>query len=165
MGGRDYWEALYILPLLVSGYVFYQWAYVYMRNCIFAKRTIWNAVSVVAGGSSNIVISYYLIPFYGVLGVSIAFSLSYLVLLLTSYLINKFILKIYAPNGYAFFKLLMMTLPFGLISGWMYHVDMPFVFCLVTKTAFFILASLLILYRFKSQIISLIRPYIYEAHQ
>lgn len=158
MGGEEYWESLYILPLLVSGYVFYQWAYVYMRNCIFAKRTFWNAISVVAGGISNVIISYFLIPIYGVLGVSLAFCVSYLILLLTSYISNKFILRVYVPSFWSFLKLLIIALPFWIFSSWMYFWNCPIVLALAIKLIAYCIICVLFLYQYKTDFLALLRP-------
>ena len=97
MGKSEYMQSVKILPILTMGYIFYQWAYVYMRNAGYAKQTIWMGLAVVACGMSNIVFSIWLIPNYGDLGAAVAFALSYLIMFLLTYTLNKLILKIYSP--------------------------------------------------------------------
>ena len=45
MARPEFLSGMYLLPILIIGYVFYQWSYVYLRSTGFAKRTIWNAVA------------------------------------------------------------------------------------------------------------------------
>lgn len=106
----EYLSGMYMLPLIVLGYVFYQWAYVYLRSTGFAKRTIWNAVSIMISGSSNIALSFLLVERFQGLGIAVAFCVSYFVLMVVSYLINRFILKQYVPNVRLFvFPLVVLT--------------------------------------------------------
>lgn len=104
LGNPAYAGGLYLIPIFVAGYCFYQWAYVYLRNTGYAKRTIWNAVSVVISGLSNVLLNHILLPIWGELGVAVAFLLSYLFLLIISWLVNYYILKQYAPKTINFVK-------------------------------------------------------------
>lgn len=83
---------------------FYQWSYVYMRNTGFAKRVIWNALSVVTGGIVNITMCYLSINKYGEWGVVLSFILSYIVMLVTSWGINEWIIREYVPKFRLFFN-------------------------------------------------------------
>lgn len=97
LGKKDFFAYLYIIPYFVLGYVFYQWAYVYMRNTGFVKKTIWNAVAILIAGVINILLSVILINHFKELGVAIAFVVSYFFLFVISWCINKWILRAYAP--------------------------------------------------------------------
>lgn len=97
LGKQEYYSSLYLIPFFTIGYMFYQWAYVYMRNTGYAKKVIWNAIAVVISGVSNIFLSITLVK-YGDLGVALSFCLSYMILLIISWAINKFIIKLYAPR-------------------------------------------------------------------
>lgn len=151
MGGADYWHSLYILPILVTGYVFYQWAYVYMRNCGYAKKTIWNAIAVITGGILNIVFSYYFVPYYLELGVAIAFCASYLVILLVSYLTNKFILKVYAPSFKHFSRLFYFYCLISVVSMIFYIKDFDFRISIPLKTVVFLLTFITLMFRYKKE--------------
>lgn len=152
MGGAEYWQSLHILPVLVTGYVFYQWAYVYMRNSGYAKKTIWNAIAVISGGFLNIIFSYLLMPLYHELGVAIAFCASYMEILLVSYIANKYILKIYAPSFIHFNKLLFVYCIFTLFSIAFYVSDIDTIIAIFLKLLLFSLASLVFLYSYRNEI-------------
>lgn len=104
LGKRDFFAYLYIIPYFVLGYVFYQWAYVYMRNTGFVKKTIWNAVAILIAGIINILLSIILIDHFKELGVAIAFVASYFFLFAISWCINKWILCAYVPCITLFFR-------------------------------------------------------------
>lgn len=97
-GKTEYIVAIRIIPILVLGYIFYQWAYVYMRNAGYAKQTIWMGTAVVASGVSNIIMSLWMVPILADIGVALAFMISYVIMLVLTYYINKFILKEYSPK-------------------------------------------------------------------
>lgn len=40
MARPEFLSGMYLLPILIIGYVFYQWSYVYLRSTGFAKRTM-----------------------------------------------------------------------------------------------------------------------------
>ena len=98
LGRPEYLGALQIIPILVLGYCFYQWSYVYMRNVGYSKRTIWNAVVVVLSGIINVLLNYLLVDGWGDMGIATSFALSYLSMLLLGWVVNKYILKVYAPS-------------------------------------------------------------------
>lgn len=104
LGNEDYVDSLFMIPILTLGYCFYQWAYVYMRNVGYAKKTIWNSIVVIISGVFNVLINYWFYNYYGVWGVALSFMFSYMVMFLLSYVINKYVLKIYAPNIIQFMK-------------------------------------------------------------
>lgn len=112
LGRPQYHAYLYVLPLLVLGYIFYQWSYVYLRSTAFAKKNIWNAVAIIISGVSNILLNIFLITRYGVIGIATSFMVSYLILLIGSYIINRYVLKQYVPKGARFLTPLLCTLPF-----------------------------------------------------
>jgi O-antigen/teichoic acid export membrane protein len=61
-------------------------------------------------GSSNIALSFLLVERFQGLGIAVAFCVSYFVLMVVSYLINRFILKQYVPNVRLFvFPLVVLT--------------------------------------------------------
>lgn len=111
-GPKEYVSNLYLIPVLALGYLFYQWAYVYMRNVGFAKRTIWNAIVVVSSGLVNIILNSVLIKSLGVLGIALSFTASYLTMLLLGGVLNKYVLRCYAPNLRQFITPFIVTFPF-----------------------------------------------------
>ena len=104
VGPSEYNTDLHIIPILVLGYIFYQWAYVYMRNVGYAKKTIWNAIVVVFSGVVNILLNAILIAPLGTLGIAVSFSVAYLFMLVLGAILNKYVLKCYAPKLLSFIK-------------------------------------------------------------
>ena len=98
----QYLSALNLVPILVVGYIFYQWSFVYLRNSAFVKKTIWNAVAVITSGVINILLNSLLIEHYQLFGVAASFAISYAFMLVISWCANKFILKAYVPAAAKF---------------------------------------------------------------
>lgn len=151
IGGAEYQKSMHILPLLVTGYVFYQWAYVYMRNTGYAKRTIWNGVVVVAGGISNILLSYFLIPSYQELGVAIVFCISYFVIMCLSYIVNKFIIKKYAPDFAMFNRLFLLYCIIMVITCILNIIGVVF-YMIFFKIILFLIVVAVFMWKFKADI-------------
>lgn len=155
LGSADYLDSLYLIPILTMGYCFYQWAYVYMRNVGYAKKTIWNAIVVVISGITNIALNAILFKFFDVLGVAISFMVSYVVLLATSFIVNKWILKVYAPNLFNFIKPLIIFLPYWALSMYLSQVHGIFLFFL--KAFIFTTYILIVALPYKDRLICLLR--------
>lgn len=116
LGKAEYVDGMRLLPILVIGYCFYQWSFVYMRNVGYAKKTIWNAVVVVTSGIANLVMNSMFIQEYGDYGVSLSFMLSYVIMVVVGYLVNRFILKVYATSVLAFLLPFLLTIPVYIIE-------------------------------------------------
>lgn len=112
----QYTETLYFVPILVMGYLFYQWSYVYIRNVMYAKKTIWNAVVVISSGVLNVILNALLFVYYNTLGIAISFSISYVFMFILSFFINKYIIKVYATRLSIFIKPLIIYLPIFFFS-------------------------------------------------
>lgn len=112
----QYLSALYLVPFLVLGYLFYQWSYVYLRNTSYEKKVIWNAIIVVSSGVVNLLLNTILIKSYHSLGVAVSFAVSYAYMLCISWLVNKYILRTYATCVNQFLKPLIAYLPIIFIS-------------------------------------------------
>lgn len=113
---KEFIKGLYIVPILVVGYIFYQWAYVYLRNASYAKKTIWNGIVVVTSGIINISLNQILIKEYGEIGIAFSFTCSYLYMLIICWLVNRLYLKIYATSFSLFFKPFVIYIPIFVIS-------------------------------------------------
>lgn len=153
LGKRDFFSYLYIIPYFVLGYVFYQWAYVYMRNTGFVKKTIWNAIAILIAGSINILLSVVLINHFKELGVAIAFVMSYFFLLVISWCINKWILRAYVPCIVLFFRPFLYFMFFWICSVLLSLANCNYVI-LVLKFSLFFGGCCLLLKRYVYLIIS-----------
>lgn len=92
---RDFTSSLYLVPILVFGYIFHQLSYAYIRNVSFVRKTVYMSVIVVASGIVNIVLNAVVIGPLGELGVAISFATSYMFMGFLSWAINKWILKVH----------------------------------------------------------------------
>lgn len=152
--GGDYMKTVYVLPVLVLGYVFYQWAYVYLRNTGFAKRNIWNAYCVILSGIVNIILNSILVPSYQEIGAAIATISSYLVLLAAAYLTNRFVLKEYAPPSKNFIHLFLFSLPFYACIGIVYFYCDNMIWSLAIKLILSLSFSYIMLKPYKEKAIA-----------
>ena len=146
LGGKQYLGTLYVIPILCIGYSMYQWAYVYMRNTGYAKKTIWNGVVITISGFVNVSLSAILTPLMKELGIALAFTFSYAILLFLSYMVNKKVLHVYTTSFGAFGRLFVYCFPFFCMSWYSYMLDESIaLFCIKV----FLFVSLLILLCYK----------------
>lgn len=158
LGRKEFWGSLHIVSYLVLGYVFYQWAYVYMRNAGYAKKTIWNTVAVFFSGFLNIFLTAFLIVRYGETGVAVAFCLSYLGLLVISYVLNKIFVKVYAPRILNFMRPLCCFLPFfvlGIIISVSHSI--PYSYLFVFKVLLSLSGGFVFLFGYRQAIIKYLK--------
>ena len=110
---------------------------------------------VVISGITNIALNAILFKFFDVLGVAISFMVSYVVLLATSFIVNKWILKVYAPNLIIFIKPLIIFLPYWALSIYLSQVHGIFLFFL--KAFIFTTYILIVALPYKDRLICLLR--------
>lgn len=160
LGRKEYFGSLYLVPYFVLGYVFYQWAYVYMRNAGYAKKTIWNTVAVFVAGFLNILLSAILINPYKEIGVALAFCISYLILLVISYLLDKIFVKEYSPSLSLFLRPLICFVPFFLIGMLTFKIEYSYVLLLAIKVILSILACACLMRSYKQTILKYLKRWI-----
>ncbi len=144
----QYLSALYLVPILVVGYVFYQWSYVFLRNVSYVKKTIWNAIVVIASGVLNIVLNAILIKEYQEVGVAVSFSLSYLFMLLFSWLINKYILCAYSTSMKKFVIPFLYFVPIVAVSVYFRIFTELSILVILCKLLILLTFTLVIMYKF-----------------
>lgn len=133
---QKYFPYLYLVPVFIIGYVFYQWSYVYFRNIGYAKKTYWNAIIVFVSGIVNILLNITFIPRFGSEFAAISFAISYVVMLFSSYMINRFYLKIHALSFFLMGRILFVFLCFwGLL--FLFYSD----YCILQMNYFVLLVS------------------------
>lgn len=109
---KEFSGALYLIPIFTIGYVFYQLAYVYLRNFGFSKSTQYMTITVLISGISNVVLNVFLIKSYGELGAAISFVLSYVVMAIVAWFINTYFVKLHATPMKRLLFPLIITIPF-----------------------------------------------------
>ncbi len=91
----EFTGALGLIPIFTFGYVFHQYAYVYMRNISFVYKSFWLTVTVIVSGASNILLNLFIIPVWGQTGAAISFAISYFIMAAAAWGINKFVIRHY----------------------------------------------------------------------
>ncbi len=155
LGRPEYLHQLYLIPILIIGYCFYQWSYVFLRNVGYEKRMIWNAVIVISGGFSNILLNSILINNFKELGVAISFSISYLIMFIIGWIINSFVLKTYTPAMRMFavpFFFLLIFLSYIIINP---TTDISLT-AISLKIVIFIVFMIFIMFKWRSKILQLL---------
>lgn len=120
---KSFSGSLYLIPVFVIGYIFYQLAYVYMRNFSFTRKTQYLTLTVLLSGISNVIFNFYLIPRYGEKGAAISFVLSYILMAFTAWALNKFLVKHYGAPLKIFLIPFMVSLPFFVALYFISYVD------------------------------------------
>lgn len=158
LGKPEYLSMMYLLPLMVLGYLFYQWAYVYLRSTGFAKKTIWNAVAVIISGVVNVVLNVVLVTNYDALGITLSFAISYFVMLVVSYIINRYVLKQYTPLARKFIWPFLVTVPFLVMASFVItlgkDVDLKYI---IIKLLIMAVFSIIILWNYYPRVIAKVK--------
>lgn len=126
---QKYHSYLYMIPIFVLGYVFYQWAYIYLRNIGYSRKTLWNSVAVFIPGFFTVFLSAWLIPHIGNIAAAISFVISYIIMLFIAWAINKWKLHLYAMSFQLMLKPLLLFLIFFIsiyvlyfLNNWNYWI-------------------------------------------
>lgn len=93
--GEKYMAALDLVPVVIFGYLFEFYFTIYGRNIGYSKKTIYSSIILIISGLINILLNHFTLSKYGFKIASVNTLLSYLILFLLAYLINKFILKLH----------------------------------------------------------------------
>lgn len=133
----DFLGMMPALPLLVSGFVFHQWAYVYLRNVGYSKRMMWNTYSYMFSGISLVVLNMILVPRYQGYGAAVATLMSYILLFLFTYIINRFVIKLHAPSVLYSLGPFLSYLFFLVVAVYLYILDVNWVLLLLIKVVLF----------------------------
>lgn len=109
---REFTSALYLVPILVLGYVFHQFSYAYMRNVSYVKKTVYMSLIVLSAGIINVLLNSFFIPLFGEVGAAASFVISYLCMALGSWSISFFILKVHCISIKKMFGLVLLLIFF-----------------------------------------------------
>lgn len=153
---KDFLDLMPLLPLLVSGYVFHQWAYVYLRNVGYSKRMMWNTYSYMISGTALVILNMILVPRYQGYGAAIATLLSYMLLFVFTYVVNKFVIKIFAPSVIQSLKPFLFYILFIAAAIYLYTIDVNWVVMVLLKMVLFAVGTLVLIYPY----IDKVKPYI-----
>lgn len=112
LGSESFHPALPIIPIVVIGYLFFAYFYYWQWNIDFAKKTLYSSLVVGLAGGINIGLNVIFIPLYGYVAAAYTTMVSYLMMAVFAWAVNKFILKIYSVKARSLIKLFMFFLLF-----------------------------------------------------
>lgn len=85
--------SLWIVPIIVIGYVFYALYTIYGRYFGVKNNTVWDSIIALSAGALNIYLNALYIPRYGYGAAAYATLVSYVVMFLGAWVVVKYILK------------------------------------------------------------------------
>jgi len=89
--GKAYWSGLYIVPIVLAGYLFYGIYINLMAGIYIEKKTKYLPLITGIGAVMNIIVNFALIPKFGITGAAYATLFSYLAMMIGIYIVaNKF---------------------------------------------------------------------------
>lgn len=149
---KEFLGMMPLLPLLVSGYVLHQWAYIYLRNVTYSKRMMWNTYSYTFSGVTLVLLNIILVPQYYGYGAAIATLVSYISLFLFTYIVNRFVIKLYSPSILNLLKPFLWYVIFILFAIYMYTLDANWIMILLIKIVLFSVGTIVFLYPYMQKI-------------
>lgn len=153
---RNFSGSLYLVPIFVVGYVFYQLSYVYMRNFGFTKKTLYLTLTVLLSGISNVVLNTFLIPEYGELGAAVSFMLSYVIMAFFAWVFSKFVVKAYSAPLAIFLLPLLYSIPFFASVYYVSSVD-NFILKIVIKVLLASLLGIILFWSLKAEVTKILK--------
>jgi O-antigen/teichoic acid export membrane protein len=147
---------LYLIPIFSIGYIFYQLAYVYMRNFGYSRKTIYLTLIVLFSSIINIFLNILLIPSMGEIGAAVSFSFSYMIMAVLSWLINKYIICCYGSHILTFIKYILYTLPLFIIIYYVLKTN-HYIFSLSVRFMMLTGASIILFWKEKEYIINILK--------
>lgn len=115
LASKNFHSSLFLIPVVVVGYLFFSYFYFWQWNIDFAKKTVYSSCIVGISGIINIFLNVLFIPRYGYAAAAYTTLFSYLCMAALAWGINKFILKIYAIGVHQLYKLFFVFLFFVLL--------------------------------------------------
>ncbi len=132
----DYWEAVYLVPLIAFAFVFKGIYFVFALIFHISKKTKYAAWVTLAGMLINLALNFALIPVFGIYGAVFATLLSFVAMSLLSYKYGQNIIRI----DYELKKIaLMLTLSAVVISAGFLLNDLDILYRITTKSVLLIL--------------------------
>ncbi len=154
---KDFLDMMPVLPLLVTGYVIHQWAYLYLRNVGYSKRMMWNTNAYMLSGLALVVLNMILVPRYQGYGAAFATLFSYLFLFMFAYMINKYVIKLYAPSIKYELKPFLIYLLFISVAVFLNVLNVKLMLLLLIKFVLFSLGAIVLIYPYYDKVQSFIQ--------
>jgi O-antigen/teichoic acid export membrane protein len=117
LAGRNYYESLHIVPVIVLGYVFYAIFPLYAWSMGYGYRTLWVSFIVLAAGIVNILLNRILIPHYGYEAAAYATLASFILMALMAWVTCRYILNLYTTPPSAILRPLAVLMLFTVAAA------------------------------------------------
>ena len=117
--GANYWSGLYIVPVILLGYLFNGLYVVFSAGIYIEEKSIYAPIVAGAGAITNVAVNYLLIPYFNIMGAAFATLASYVVMASGYYLVTQ---KFYKIN-YDYSKLAKIALAV-ILTGIIYYLLM-----------------------------------------
>lgn len=156
MAKDNFTEALFLIPIFTVGYIFSQFAFVFLRNFGYSKKIIYMSITILASGIVNIFTNIILMKFFGQLGVAISFVISYIFMTILGWLINTYIVRVYATPISKLFPLLLLIIPFYFILYYLLNTEFLLI-SFILKLILLFLLGFILAWNDRKVIISLIK--------
>ena len=92
--GEQYWEATSIVPIIGLAYVFHAGYLIQLPGVYLLEKTGWIPLVRGLGALSNIILNFLFIPEYGIVGAASATCLSFILMAVIFYFINRSVFPI-----------------------------------------------------------------------
>lgn len=93
MGGEEYIQGVYIVPLIVLGYFFVFYYSFYVNYQFYKQKTSLIPIATMGAAIINVILNIWLIPWLGVVGAALTTAISYFIMLIFHYIMTSYILK------------------------------------------------------------------------
>ncbi len=159
--GKNFWDGLYIIPVVLLGYVFNGWYVNFVAGIQIKKKTQYMPLVSGLGAVVNVVANILLIPIMGMMGAAIATLFAYASMSFYQYFLSQKFYKISYEWRKIFLLCLTLTLTYFVYFAAKNFLDLPIILIkLISVIVYFVLLSsfrLINLSIFKNMISYLVR--------
>ncbi|WP_235068970.1 lipopolysaccharide biosynthesis protein [Turicibacter sp. TJ11] len=111
MGGKEYVQGIYIVPLIALGYFFVFYYSFYVNYQFYKQKTTLIPIATMGAAIINIILNIWIIPKLGVIGAALTTAISYFLMLVFHYIITSYLLKHRdIPDSYLIRSSIFMTI-------------------------------------------------------
>jgi O-antigen/teichoic acid export membrane protein len=153
---KNFLGSMHLVPVFTIGYVFYQFAYAYLRNFGYSKSTHYMTITVLISGISNVLMNVILMKQLGEIGAAISFVLSYIIMAFVAWSINKFLVKLYSTPVKHMLTQLIIAAPFYFSLLFISNFNF-LMFAIIVKIFLFILLTVILIWSEKNEILNYVR--------
>lgn len=154
---RDYHTGLHIVPIVVAGYIFYGLFTIYGRNIGYVKKTIHSSIVLLVSGAVNVVLNAVFIPRYGYVAAAYTTLLSYFIMAVLAWVINRYVLRMYSTPLKIVVVPLVSIIPFIALFYAVEKSGLTVYITLGIKTVLLVVWVFIMLFKYRKDIMSFLR--------